>query len=310
MNSKNNKFDKILNVTPKVDFKKFKETLGRLKKHKNVALRSLDTVDSTVKEDYMFVADNISLLHNTKHAKTIHDHITDIFGDVDEYVPNTIGSYLNGCNQKTNLDMPIGCTPICAGSVLPLSESLSNSSISSTKSNGNSHVCSHTVMHADWDGKRFVFTDMNDVAPRDSILMFTSFAKVSEFPGFSPSEKTHLKNYGIRRINLIYYSRDGTNYKELFGGSVKIDEFPEREASSSSIVPSSNSASSHATGSSSSHHSSQGSHTSNGNNPDNPSDSSSSSGAWWIWLIVIIIILIILWILWRRNNTYYEVDVY
>jgi hypothetical protein len=294
--------DKVLEVSPKVDFKKVDETLIRLKNHRHKSIRSLE---GPVKDDYRFIVDNLALLYETKYYKKFHDKITDCFKDVHDYKPETVGAYLNGCNVDTNLDMQIGCTPICAGSVPPIQSQYSHSSFGSTRSDSDT-TCKNAVLLATWENnKRFVFTDMNDVTPRKSVLMYTSFSKISEFPGFSPNEKEHLKNYGIREVNLMYFDNNGTHFTELLNGPVKIENIKEREASASSIPPNSSTSSSSSTAPCDSN-SSAGSNPNNGGgggengNGDNGSQNS-SAGAFWLALIIIVIIILILIFLYRRN---------
>lgn len=298
MNTKNHKSsDKILNVAPKVDFTKVKETLQRLKTHRHLPIRSLE---GNIKDDYRFIGDNLSLLYETKLYKKLHDEISNCFKDIHDYTPGTIGAYLNGCNAETNLDMRIGCTPICAGSVPPVQSQYSHfNSFSSTKSDSD-NICNHMVMQAEWNGKRFVFTDMNDVTPRDSVLMYTTFPKISEFPGFSPNEKAQLKNYGIRNVNLIYYSREGTQYTELLNGGVRIDDLPSREASASSLTDTSGCSSNSSSSNSSSSSTSSGGSPHPPIPPEPPVDNG-DSGSWWVWILLALIIIIIFIFLYRRR---------
>jgi hypothetical protein len=295
--SKNSKkhSDKILQISPNVDMAKIKQSVQKLKVHKDKLISELDA-DS--QEQYKILAENSDLLHQTKYYKSFIETIHGVFADVKEYHPNTVGAYLNGCSIKYSSDVNVSCMPSCAGSIQNYTESekkdswsFSMDSDSSFMNSGSSkHGCGHLVLLAEWcpKTKSFKFVDLNSNEHTKNTYIHTSFDSVSSFPGFSKSEKEALEKYGdgVQKVNLMSYDK-ANNQKELLGGWVTISELPTREANGKSGSGAAAAA---------------GGAGGNGAASANGSSSTSSSAVFWFFVIIVIIILICLLIYMNNKN--------
>lgn len=287
--------DRVLQVSPNIDFNKIKANVQKLKSHLNTQISDLK--DEAL-ECYQNIADNVSLLYGTKHYKSFMETIHTEFKNVNHVKPNSVGAWLIGCSLPNNLEIPCACTPICAGSIPVYNEkdhmsshrsrSSSSSDIFSDKSwNWDSHrksdsssmsssvshtknMCNHLVMLAVWVPKQngFEFVDLNDSTHRSKAYIYTSH-NVDQFPGFSKTEKNSLEKYGISEVMIYSYSDTSCEYKPITKGWTPVCDIKTRDQ-----------------------HSGKPGNPSNPSNP--PSDGSSSSSSAWCWLIIILVIILIL----------------
>lgn len=276
MSSSRNNSERILQISPHIDLNKIKKTVTSLKVHKDVVMTDLKGESA---EQWKSIAETADLLYGTKYYKDFVKTIQDAFSDVNSYIPNTVGAYLNGCNVKPNKDFDIGCSAICAGSIPSYQKAEKrdswtfSDSKSALPSMNSAAKCDQLVLLAVWDSKdkRFTFTDLNTGDNAKYTYIYTSISSASAFPGFSADEKKALEDHGVSKVNLMYYDSTGFNYTELLGGFVKLCDVTVRDSSAN------------------------GPNAPNVVNPNqNQSEQSSNSVFWFIVIVLVILIILAL----------------
>lgn len=171
------------------DHQKLIEALEFMKEHQELPISE---IKGSLRDKYLYLQNYIK----TVDDDFFEEQIDSTFSEIKEYIPGTIGAYFNGYNDI--------CNHLCAGSIYCL------------KKHKDKPHADHLFMYTLWNGKRFIFIDLNDSFVRITTTIYTQFKTLEEFPGISENEKAHLVKYGIQNINLISY----TQSIELFKGQI------------------------------------------------------------------------------------------
>jgi hypothetical protein len=268
--------DRILSVSPKIDLDDIKVKAKSLKSKCNSLISDLKGTDY---EHHKYLSENAYLLYNTKFYKEFIEVIHSVFADVHSYLPNTVGSFYNGCSVGSNLDVGHGCSVICAGSIPIYTSNEWDISMSSKDSfdavSNVSTDCKYLVMHLEWNekNKSFDISDLNDSTHKEKTIMYTSFDEKS-FPGFSEAEKEAFEKYGIHKVKLIQYNpKNNSLYTNITDDFVKLKSCKVRKCGDNN-----------------------GGDNGGGNKPDvpDPNPAPSSSSYNWIWAVLIILVIILI----------------
>ena len=137
--------------------------------------------------------------------------------------PGTIGSYFRGCLLPVNFPDNPSCSEICAPSFQPPDTIEGWSS------------CDQLVIRAKWvnmiDNHEMKLEKI--CSGRNPGFLLINHTNLSDFPGFSSSEKTKIINIGLTSCKLLSVSSSGKEYRDLLGGFRNVNELPSRVSSES-----------------------------------------------------------------------------
>jgi hypothetical protein len=221
----------------RISLAEFRQCLQKLRKVSNVQIRHLTDdsypdptnpggqpltgLDSCLKQ----IIKNVNILYPTQFFPMVHKQIQEIFADVQDVKPGTVGAYMVGCLLPMTSPHAPGCSLLCASSIPPPEET------------PDFKFCEHAVMWAQWDPTKneYVFTEMNNVPDKTNTIVYVPSTSMSSFQGFSESEKNDLGNYPpgenrskIRNISLMHQAADGQTAEELTSGFVSLNDIPTR----------------------------------------------------------------------------------
>jgi hypothetical protein len=192
---------------PFPDYREIESTLKDLKEHQD---QQISTLSGRTLNQYKYIVKLVKTYENTKYYPSIYKKFTDIFSDVNNVKPGTIGAYIVGCLLSNNI-----CSPICAGSA-PLPDS---------------KPCDSNVIWGYYDGNRYNFVTINISNTSDNngkVLVFINSTSPNGFPGFSDDEKSELIRMGYVHIKIIGYSQDGSELVVIIPEWTSIDKVKSR----------------------------------------------------------------------------------
>src|SRR5207253_6318597 len=141
----------------RISVAEFRQCLQRLRKVQHLQIRDLTDnpyADPTnpggppltgLNSDLKQIIRDVNVLYPTQFFPMIHGHIREIFGDVSDVRPGTIGAYMVGCLLPTSSSQPQGCSLLCASSIPP------------PEGTPDFKFCEHAVMWAQWDPQKEEF---------------------------------------------------------------------------------------------------------------------------------------------------------
>lgn len=185
--------------------------LSRLRENDYTPLRKLS---GSLKEDYLMVRKYIELTHQTNTYDMLKSLIDEKFYDVESVVPGTIGAYFYGSNLNVNMD-PKECAATTANAI-------------PTDSNIWAKCKNHMIL-ADRTTKGYDFSLLSEGDDKSHAYVFVRHDNYDDFEGFSADEKRKLKKLGIEYLYLYGYGDDTTQYNDLIGTTVAIDDCKSRK---------------------------------------------------------------------------------
>jgi hypothetical protein len=166
----------------KLHRRKLLKSLHLLRQHSNVLINNLD---ANMLERFHGTVDSTRILYHSKTLKDlILNDIQDIFSDVINIVPGTVGAFFTSCFYDN--EVPLGCNPKCA--------------IASTQCDG--FECADTVM--EFDGSTFK-TIHNKNTPNVYVYIKNNTKKIP------PYHIDLLKNAGIKSLVIVYNDNKVSN---------------------------------------------------------------------------------------------------
>lgn len=163
-----------------------KLTLQDLKSQCHVNIRNL-TGDHS--ESFKNVVDVLRILHSSPDMyQLIVTDIRNIFSDVQNIKPATVGAFFIGCFDNTGFPGPVGCNPKCAASFIHGADDHND--------------CSELVLIYS-DGS---FSSLNE---KNSELAHI-YIEDNNFKGFSAENINQLKEADIKEVSLIYGNPNGS----------------------------------------------------------------------------------------------------
>jgi hypothetical protein len=193
------------------DYREIEKILVDLKKYQN---QYISTLSGNALSDYKYVTNLVKTYENTPHYPSIYKKFAEVFGDIDNVKPGTVGAYVVGCLLANKLGQE-RCSPICANSA-PLP---------------NSQPCDHNVVWGYYDGSRYNFIPINTSKCTDNngkVLMFINSTSPSGFPGFSDEEKSELIRMGYVMVKILGYSQDNAESIGIVSDWTTIDKVKSR----------------------------------------------------------------------------------
>lgn len=164
--------------------KNLKETLKELKKQAYSSVRQLKSEHT---ESFRSIVEALRLLYDSQPLyELILKDVHEIFYDVKDVKPGTVAAFFTGCfANHGNSQIPMGCTPTCAGSLAPpeSEESYSN--------------CDDLVLIY-LNGQ---FSSLNE---KRSSHAYIYIENKSDFKGFTPQNISQLKDAEITKVSIIY----------------------------------------------------------------------------------------------------------
>lgn len=190
-------------------------SLVNLRKISNIHINDLSNEQY---KHFKRITESVGILNETDSYYILLDRVKRNFGDINEVIPGTIGSYFRGCLLNVsmgNRNIPSTCSPICAGS-LPKSKDLKS--------------CSNIVVLAKTINSGYDFDVLHH--PSNSygvcILYIINLTDIRDFRGFSYRENKILKEIGIKKIHLMGYEDNKRQYIELSPAPVLLSDIKRR----------------------------------------------------------------------------------
>lgn len=181
-----------------------KETLYELKGLSNVQVKDLENAHT---ESFRGVVEALKLVYDVPAIyELVTGDIKDIFSDVTELKPGSVGAFFIGCLKDDKFTGPVGCSPICVAS-LP-----------HTGVQGYG-PCDDLVLIYSGDE----FSSLNDKKSEHAYIYISD----ENFSGFSKFNINKLVDAGIKTVTLIFGNPDGS-YKEI-RSPTSLENLPMRE---------------------------------------------------------------------------------
>lgn len=173
-----------------LDRKELINTLNKLHKH---AHQFVGKLDKESHELLMSTIEATRILYNSKALKDlILKDIRQIYHDIKNPVPGTVGAFFIGCFNDDQFKGPIGCNPRCAASLF----GCHNEQIE----------CADTILifsHGQ-------FTSLNDKKTSHCII----YIEDANFETFSNHHIYKLRQAGHEEVTIVYSDSDGS-YKHV-----------------------------------------------------------------------------------------------
>lgn len=185
--------------------------ISRLRESEYTPIRKLS---GTLKEDFFMVSKYIELTHQTNTYDMLKSLIDEKFYDLEKVVPGTVGSYFYGANLNVNLD-PKECAAVTANAIPVDKDTWTH--------------CKNHVVLADRTDKGYDFSLLSEGEDRSHAYVFVRHDNYSDFEGFSTEEKRKLKKMGAEYLYLYGYGDDTTQYNDLLGTAVNVDDCKHRK---------------------------------------------------------------------------------
>lgn len=181
---------------------KIKECIFLLKNNKDLSKNDL-LEDLSVDESFTYICDISHAYYGKKEYKQLVDIVDSYFSEIDNIIPNSIGSFLYGHKVSHNLDIESCYTLLGACSMFKTDRK-------------------YTVMLATFDHKLngYNFLDLNDSKNREETYIYVE----DNFKGFSEYEKKSLKEYGINKIIIYSFQNGCKKYKSIISKFTNIDD--------------------------------------------------------------------------------------
>lgn len=185
--------------------------ISRLRESDYTPIRKLS---GSLKQDYLMVSKYVELTHQTNTYDMLKSLIDEKFYDLEKVIPGTIGSYFYGSNLNVNMD-PKECAATTANAI-PVD---SNTWIK----------CKNHLILADRTDKGYDFSLLSEGDDRSHAYVFLRHDSYDDFEGFSTEEKRKLKKLGVEYLYMYGYGDDTTQYNDLVGTAVAVDECKHRK---------------------------------------------------------------------------------
>lgn len=232
LKGKNSSDDIVVNKAELIDI------ITRLRESEYTPIKRLS---GSLKQDFELLSKYISHTQPTNTYSMLKELIDRYFYDVNPVIPGTIGAYFCGSNLDVNMDLH-ECSAIGANAV--------------PRDSSNWSSCPQSIILADHSGHGYEFTRLHEGEDKSHTYIYVNRDSYDDFEGFSNDEKKKLKKLGVDFVNLYGYGDDSTQYQDLVGSAIHIDQVKCRQN-------------------------------------DHNRDKKSGSG-WWLWVIIFFIIIIII----------------
>jgi hypothetical protein len=135
------------------------------------------------------------ILYNSRVLKDmVLNDIREIYKDIKNPIPGTVGAFFVGCFNDDNFNGPIGCNPRCAASLF--------------NCDNDGLECSDTILIFENN----TFTSLNNKNTQHAYIYIESY----NFVSFTMNQIHKLQEANITTVTLIYSDIDGS-YKEVTG---------------------------------------------------------------------------------------------
>lgn len=210
--------DQILKVVKKgheheINMAELENLVKYLVKYCNYKIRDLP---KEVRSRYNTFLTYVNTFHGHHYYPELLNIINKHYRPSEDLRPHTIGAYLAGCTQKTDITNQ-ACSPLCAGNI--------------KYQNSGSDFCSYPVFTAEWniDKNNFTFSHTSDDDfSTSTAIIYVPFVTKLSFPGFNTEEKEYLKSRGVEKVR-IYGTINYHRYVKLYGDpDIDIDSVKSR----------------------------------------------------------------------------------
>src|SRR5207253_1295542 len=133
------------------------------------------------------------LTYDTQSFNHVHEIIQDVFKDVENVTPGTVGAYFGGCLSKTDFKGNPSCSAACAGSV-PFE----------LGTQGWEFCDKLTILYNSESGVSSLTTTNN---PQDKREAYVFVSNNKDFDGFTQADIQQMKSYGIEKAKIVKYSQ-------------------------------------------------------------------------------------------------------
>lgn len=188
--------------------------LTELKQYSNQLVRDLPVAPRQVHE-------KITRLVRTlvpEDLQEVHDIFSEVFADVKELKPGTVGAYYAGCfheNSTLPSDIPLSCSVTCAGQ------------IPHPKHDEKWKMCDYRVFWLSFhEGrKRLEMVSLNpDENKGKNCIIFHDTSKGKEIPKLSSEDIAQFRKEGIEQIRMIGYDEKTGVYTDDRKGFISLDK--------------------------------------------------------------------------------------
>lgn len=202
----------------KVDIGHFDKLCRRFRDKAHLRIKNLIGRD---KEDFKLMVSYVRLLYGTNYYQHLFSKVEKYFKNVEDIRPGTVGGYFGGCLASNSFGDQPGCSAVCAGS------------IPRPKDDEGWSFCDKAVIFAEKNGNRgYTFNVLKEPETpeeMDPCYVFVEHTDLHDFEGFSKAEKENLEELGVHEMYLIGCDENGTEYVNLYGDVVKLDEIKNRK---------------------------------------------------------------------------------
>lgn len=187
-----------------INIERVKEALDNLVAHENEKIKDLPP-ESDLYKSYELVKLMASILYDTTHYQILLDLIN-TYPKPSTLIPGTIGAYLFGCFQNSYGDITNRtCSPICINAIPP------------GKKDGVLNYCPYQiwVQQESSNGRSYVQI-LNASNQPFAYVYLNKPVKDGEFTGLSKEEINHLKENGVKNIQVYAGTpTDPTSYRSV-----------------------------------------------------------------------------------------------
>ena len=199
------------------------ETLIELKTQYSVSVNDLSTEYS---EMFKNVVETLRLLYGSfDYYNLVLTDIVNMFSDIANVIPGTVGAYFIGCFTVTNFQGNMGCNPICTSSLQPgqgmqgitgwngawISFGMGWSGMSGGWSGMSGMVGVSGLMYNECPDLVLIYSNntFNSLNESQSVNCYI-YIQDQNFQGFSQENIQQLQNTGVVNCSIIFINANGS----------------------------------------------------------------------------------------------------
>ncbi len=182
---------KSKNGTFKFNRNEFNSLLEKLKDYE---FSSINNLSSKISSAFNDIVTSLNLINNSEELyKIILEDIKNVFLNIEQYKPASVGAFFTGCLSNSGFKGPIGCNPRCVSSLAP---------------NGNTSYanCEDFVLIYS-DG---YFNSLNEKTSSHAYIYIDD----EKFRGFTSNNIKQLAKSEIDNVTLIFGNKNGS-YRDV-----------------------------------------------------------------------------------------------
>lgn len=233
------------------------ETQGRLTRLYQIAKRPISLLSTEQCSDLDIVRKLARRTYGTSAYNELHSQVMTLFAEAGSYLPHTVGSFFIGCVTPTNIDSAVpdvnrGCSLLCGDALPPptipgapsswgfcsqnviwcllSSSSMAKNILASQQSENRPLPRTGIVDHTtSTDPESYDFIRLTILGTSSKAILFLDVPTYDAFNGFTRHEKARLLyRLNISDVKLLSYDKNGTNYTDLLGKTIRVQDIKQR----------------------------------------------------------------------------------